>query len=57
MQRDIEILASVLGFFASVIKSGEGWTETCEKEKTEAREALFRLSEKAGNGAVGPSTT
>lgn len=43
---DIDIVASALGFFISVIKSGEPWTDECEKEKTKAREALQRMTEK-----------
>ena len=33
-------LGRVLGFFASVIKSGEPWTETCQREYEAANSAL-----------------
>ena len=33
-------LRRCLGFFASVIKSGEPWTETCEREYRAALAAL-----------------
>ena len=32
MSERIARLERCLGFFASVIKSGEPWTETCERE-------------------------
>jgi hypothetical protein len=32
----IERLRHCLGFFSSVIKSGEPWTETCEREYKQA---------------------
>ncbi len=31
-QAQIDKLRRCLGFFASVIKSGESWTDTCEQE-------------------------
>jgi len=39
-----EKIATAIGLFASVIKSGEGWTEACETAKREAYEALDRLA-------------
>jgi hypothetical protein len=50
-QADIEIVANAIGFFVSVIKSGEEWTKQCNEIKAQSQDALFRLSEKAGNGA------
>lgn len=47
-QTAADALATCLGFFASVIKSGEPWTETCEREY---RAALARYdAEKNGGG-------
>ena len=39
-RRENERLDRCLAFFASVIKSGEPWTETCEREYAAARSSL-----------------
>lgn len=39
---EIAALKSCLAFFASVIKSGEPWTETCQKQYDEARLAALK---------------
>lgn len=36
----------VIGFFRSVIKSGEGWTHRCERELSEATDEFLKLREK-----------
>lgn len=36
-------IAVALGLFASCIKSGEDWSETCEQVHREAHEALVRI--------------
>lgn len=43
---DIDIVASVIGFYIAIIKSGKPWTEECEKERAKALEALQRLGKK-----------
>jgi hypothetical protein len=37
---DLRAVSECLGFFASVIKSGEPWTETCQRKYDEARAML-----------------
>lgn len=45
--RDISAVAEWIGLSASVIKSGEPWTDTCDRVRDAARDALGRLGERA----------
>ncbi|WP_370426161.1 hypothetical protein AB9Q52_011365 [Pantoea vagans] len=38
-------VSNCLSFFASVIKSGESWSATCQREMDAAREALRNIEE------------
>jgi hypothetical protein len=41
---DVGKVATTLSFFASAIKSGEAWTDVCERALREANDALQRLA-------------
>lgn len=48
----INQLGFTLGFFASVIKSGETWTNTCEEEYKKAESALSLIRASMNGGST-----
>ena len=40
IRKALDKATETIGFFASVIKSGESWTEQCEEAKVETLELL-----------------
>ena len=46
MENDAGKIATTLSFLASVIKSGEAWSATCDRMLRDAYDALARITNK-----------
>jgi hypothetical protein len=57
MQHDIGIAATTLSFLSSVIKSGEPWTEYCDREQKSAFDALHRIGAAIAVPQIGQSVS